>query len=55
MDFTNQMKKVHKETKAALMLAQETMKRNYDKRKGDSRNYQIGDKVWLEGTNINTD
>jgi transposase InsO family protein len=54
MEFADQMKKVHEETKAALTLAQETMKRNYDKKKGESRNYQIGDKVWLEGTNINT-
>jgi hypothetical protein len=38
MEFANQMKKVHEETKAALTLAQETMKRNYDKKKGESRN-----------------
>jgi hypothetical protein len=55
MEFANQMKKVHEETKATLMLAQETMKRNYDKKKGESHNYQIRDRVWLEGTNINTD
>jgi hypothetical protein len=55
MEFADQMEKVHQETKATLTLAQETMKRNYDKKKGESRNYQIGDKVWLEGTNINTD
>jgi hypothetical protein len=55
MEFANQMIKVHEETKAALTLAQEAMKRNYDKRKGESRNYQIGNKVWLEGMNINTD
>jgi hypothetical protein len=54
MEFADQMKKVHEETKAALTLVQETMKRNYDKKKGKSHNYQIGDRVWLEGTNINT-
>jgi hypothetical protein len=31
------------------------MKRNYDKKKGDSWEYAPGDKVWLEGTNITTD
>jgi hypothetical protein len=55
MEFANQMKKLHEETKVALTLAQETMKRNYDRKKGESHNYQIRDKVWLEGTNINTD
>ena len=49
------MKKIHEETKAALTMAQETMKRNYDRRKGPSREYKVGDKVWLEGTNISTD
>jgi len=31
------------------------MKRNYNKKKGDSREYKPGAKVWLEGTNITTD
>jgi hypothetical protein len=54
MEFANQMKKVHEETKATLTLAQETMKQNYDRKKGDSCEYQIRDEVWLEGTNIST-
>ena len=49
------MKKIHEETKAALTMAQETMKHNYSTKKGPSQEYQIGDKVWLEGTNILTD
>ena len=49
------MKKIHEETNAALTMAQETMKRNYDKKKGMSQEYMVGDKVWLEGTNISTD
>jgi hypothetical protein len=31
------------------------MKRNYDKKKGESQEYNPGDKVWLEGTNITTE
>ena len=55
MEFTDQMKKVHEETKAVLTMAQETMKCNYDRKKGETQEYKIGDKVWLEGTNITTD
>jgi len=50
--IAEQMKKIHEETKAALTMAQETMKRNYDQKKGEAWEYQIGDKVWLEGTNV---
>ena len=46
---------IHEETKAALTMTQETMKSNYDKKKGLSWEYKVGDKVWLEGTNILTD
>ncbi len=28
------------------------MKRQYDKRKTSSRDYQVGDKVWLDSTNL---
>ena len=48
------MNNVHEETKAAITLAQETMKSNYDKKKGEVREYKIDNKVWLEGTNITT-
>ena len=55
MEFADQMEKVHEETKAALTMAQETMKRNYDRKKGEAREYKVGNRVWLEGTNITTD
>ncbi len=29
-----------------------TMKRQYDKRKTASRDYQVGNKVWLDSTNL---
>jgi hypothetical protein len=53
--FVEKMKSVHEEAKSALLKAQETMKHNYDRNKGPSREYKKGDKVWLEGTNITTD
>ena len=55
IEFAEQMKKIHEETKAALTMAQETMKCNYNKKKGRSQECKIGKKVWLEGTNISTD
>jgi hypothetical protein len=54
LEFADQMRKIHEETKTALMLAQQTMKCNYDRKKGESREYQIGDQVWLGGMNINS-
>ena len=47
MGFVDQMKRIHQEAESALWQVQETMKRNYDRKKGD--------RVWLEWTNILTD
>jgi len=53
---TNISRKFGEEAEAALkQSAEETMKRNYDRKKGDSREYLPGERVWLEGTNITTD
>jgi len=30
------------------------MKKFYNKKRNDAREYKAGDKVWLEGTNITT-
>lgn len=54
-DFVEQLQDIQKEAASALILAQETMKRFYDRSKGESRDYQLGDQVWLEGINIRTD
>ena len=54
IEFVEHIKKVREETEAALKQSNETMKRAYDKKKGKSREYQPGDKVYLEGTNITT-
>ena len=48
----SKMKEIHLEAIAANNLAKETMKRFYDRTKGNSIDYQIGSKVWLEGINI---
>ena len=55
VDFAEKMKKVHEEAGAALSLMQETMKKYYDRLRQPTREYQVGDKLWLEATNINTD
>ena len=49
------MKRIWEEVESSLKLASEQMKHFYDKRHSESRNYQVGDKVWLEGQNITTD
>ncbi len=46
------MSQVHKETRDALEEATGRMKVQYDKRKHDAHEYQIGDKVWLDTTNL---
>src|SRR6202020_3057559 len=35
-----------------MMTAQERQKEWYDKHRDDTPQYKVGDKVWLEGTNI---
>ncbi len=46
------MSNIHRETRDALQKAAGNMKRQYDKRKTTSRDYQVGDKVWLDSTNL---
>ena len=55
VDFAEKMKKVHEEAGAALSLMQETMKKYYDRSRQPAHEYQVGDKVWLEATNMNMD
>lgn len=38
-----------------MKFAQIQMKHYYDRKRTEARDYQIGDLVWLEGTNITTD
>lgn len=53
--FVKRMKQLQEEAQSALKAAHETMKRYYDRKRSTSFNFQVGDKVWLEGYNIKTD
>ena len=53
--FVKRMSKVREEASAALKLAQEQVKRFYDRSQNPSIEYKKGDRVWLEGSNIRTD
>ena len=55
IEFAEEMSKVWEETECALRLAAEQMKKFYDRKRGDSHEYNPGDKVWLEGQNIPAD
>src|SRR3979490_302888 len=49
------MKKIREEAAAALKKAASDMKKYYDKGRQDVPQYQVGDKVYLEGLNVTTD
>ncbi|SJL18610.1 uncharacterized protein ARMOST_22207 [Armillaria ostoyae] len=51
-DFSKAIAQIHKETEAALDEAAGHMKAQYDKHKRPTREYHIGDKVWLDTTNL---
>lgn len=53
-DFADQMVKIRDEVSSALSRSKEDMKKFYDRKRGESKEYKAGDKVWLEGTNIST-
>ncbi len=51
--FISQMQKIHTEAKRSLKRAADQMKAQYDKKKCPAIEYQVGDKVWLDTTNLN--
>ncbi len=51
-DFVKVMMIIHKETQKALDEAAGQMKAQYDKGKCTARNYQIGDRVWLDSNQL---
>ena len=53
--FVEQMSSMREEIGAALKKAAEDMKRHYNKGRKESTEYQVGDKVWLEATNLTTE
>ena len=53
--FAAQMTKIREEIGSALKKAAEDMKHYYNKQRQELVEYRVGDKVWLEATNIATD
>ncbi len=51
-DFAKTMTIIHKETEKALTEAAGRMKTQYDKRKRPAKNLQVGERVWLDSTNL---
>ncbi len=51
-DFAKAMTIIHKEAEKALNEAAGQMKTQYDKGKCPARSYQVGDRVWLDSTNL---
>jgi hypothetical protein len=49
------IKKGLEEAKASLKITQETHKRYYDRKHRVALTFKIGDKVWLDASNIQTD
>ncbi len=47
------MQKIHAEAKQSLEKAADQMKAQYNKKKHPAVEYQVGDKVWLDTTNLN--
>jgi hypothetical protein len=48
------MKELGEQAKQSLLKAQAQMKKQYDHYRQDKRDYNIGDQVWLEATNLKT-
>ena len=53
-EFVQRMKRATEEAKSALHKAADDMTRFYDNYRTDAPTYKIGDKVWLDATNIKT-
>lgn len=54
-DFLNNIKKAEEEAKAALEKAADDMARFYDVHRQDIPQYNVGEKVWLDAKDIQTD
>jgi hypothetical protein len=53
-EFAQTMESIWQETTSALRLAAEQMKHYYDQHRADTRDYQIGDLILLEESNLTT-
>ena len=54
-EHAERISQVQDEIQSAMLLAQERYKRYYDQYHGQLPHFQVGDKVWLEATNLRTD
>jgi hypothetical protein len=54
-DFKKNLDRAREDARSALKFANDTMKRQYDKHRRPAMNYDIGDKVYIDGTNIRSD
>lgn len=54
-EFAKKMSRAIEDAKSALKKAADQMKKDYDKKRRPSKEYQVGDKVWLENTNIDSE
>ncbi|SJL10432.1 uncharacterized protein ARMOST_13818 [Armillaria ostoyae] len=50
--FSEKMSKIHKETETMLEEAAGRMKKQYDKNKHTTIEYHVGDRMWLDATNL---
>ena len=53
-DHISLLKDIQNETKAAMSVAAETMKRYYDRFVQDAPDIEVGDRVWLDAQNVTT-
>jgi len=55
-EMADNIQKLHEETKSAIKLAQENMKRHYDAKRTDISHHELmeGSKVWLDARNVTT-
>jgi len=53
-DLLKKMETMREEAKTAIERTKETMKRQYDKKKHQLQDLKIGEQVWLEARNIQT-
>jgi hypothetical protein len=53
-NFAKRMQLVREEAAASMRVAQETMKRFYDRKRGEDPGYEPGDEVYLSGKNLTT-
>jgi hypothetical protein len=55
LEFAENMKKVREDAISAMKKAKERMKKYYDKKHSVAMDFRIGQKVWLEATNVAQD